>query len=82
MSRKYGSAIIVQLLQLAVVLLVWSCANPVAPTGGPKDVTPPEVVASQPENGLKNFRGNQIQLTFSEYVQVKNVNEQVIISPP
>ena len=82
MSRKYGSAIIVQLLQLAVVLLVWSCANPVAPTGGPKDVTPPEVVASQPENGLKNFRGNQIQLTFSEYVQVKNVKEQVIISPP
>lgn len=67
---------------MAIVLFVWSCANPVAPTGGPKDITPPEVTVSQPENGSLNFRENQIQLTFNEYVQVKNVKEQVIISPP
>lgn len=67
---------------LLIIILLWSCANPVAPTGGPRDVTPPEVVVSQPENRSLNFSQNQIQLTFSEYVQVKSVKEQVIISPP
>ena len=67
---------------LIILLLVWSCANPVAPTGGPKDVTPPEVVANEPENRSLNFNKNQIQLTFNEYVQLKNTKNQVIISPP
>ncbi len=67
---------------LLIVILVWSCANPVAPTGGPKDVTPPEVVETQPENRSPNFDDNQIQLTFNEYVQLKNTKDQVIISPP
>lgn len=67
---------------LLIVILLWSCANPVAPTGGPKDVTPPEVVIHEPENRSLNFNKDQIQLTFNEYVQLKNTKDQVIISPP
>ncbi|MBP6977422.1 MAG: Ig-like domain-containing protein [Bacteroidales bacterium] len=65
-----------------IVILSWSCANPVAPTGGPKDVTPPEVMGTQPENASLNFKDNKIELTFNEYVQLKNTKDQVIISPP
>ncbi len=82
LSWKSGYTILMHLVRLAIVLFVWSCANPVAPTGGPKDITPPEVIISQPENRSVNFSQNQIQLTFNEYVQVKSVKEQVIISPP
>jgi len=63
-------------------LTLRSCANPVAPTGGPKDVTPPEVVVSDPPNGSVLFSGKAIALTFSEFVQLKELNNQMIISPP
>jgi hypothetical protein len=72
----------VHIAGLLVIILAWSCANPVAPTGGPKDEIPPEVVISQPSNQSINFQDDQIHLTFNEFVQLKNTNEQVIISPP
>ncbi len=77
--------IIGRIIHFAVVpsiFLVWSCANPVAPTGGPKDETPPVVLSSEPLNRSVNFTGKEIRLTFDEFVQVKNTNEQVVISPP
>ena len=54
------------------VLLSYSCANPVTPTGGKKDTTPPKVLSSIPENNSVNFTGKKIILNFSEYVQVDN----------
>lgn len=63
-------------------LLLWSCATPVSPTGGPKDVTPPEVVTTTPPNGSVLFSGKEIAITFNEFVQVKELNNQMIISPP
>lgn len=67
---------------LLIIALAWSCANPVAPTGGPRDEIPPEVIMSSPENKSVRFVDNQIHLDFNEYVQLKNTREQVIISPP
>ena len=32
-------------------LLLWACARVVAPVGGEKDVQPPRVVRTVPENG-------------------------------
>ena len=65
--------------------LTWlavSCANPVSPTGGPKDETPPSVVKSDPPNYSTNFDKSSISITFDEFVKLKNPNQQVIISPP
>jgi hypothetical protein len=67
------------------LILAWlavSCANPVAPTGGPKDVTPPKVIKSEPANYSLNFKKPVISITFDEFVKIKNPNQQVIISPP
>jgi len=65
-----------------LLLLLASCANPVAPTGGPKDETPPEITRTSPPAQSTNFTGNEIILYFSEYVSLKDISQQLIISPP
>lgn len=62
--------------------MLLSCANPVTPSGGPKDTEPPKFIKSEPPIYSRNFSGNKIRLTFDEFIQLKNLNEQVIISPP
>jgi hypothetical protein len=62
--------------------LLWQCANPVSPTGGPKDITPPQVVKSDPPNFSNHFDKKKITITFDEFVTLKDANQQIIISPP
>ena len=59
-----------------------SCASQVAPQGGEKDLKPPKVSKSVPENFSTGFNSKKIQITFNEYVQTKDLNTQLIISPP
>lgn len=66
-------------------LVIWlfnSCANPVSPTGGPKDAAPPELLNATPPQSSLNFSTNKVELTFDEYVEIKDLNKQMIISPP
>lgn len=64
-------------------LLVSSCANRGSgPQGGPKDSIPPTLLRETPENGTCNFTEKMIVLQFDEYVQLNNVSENVLISPP
>ncbi|HTA82188.1 MAG TPA: Ig-like domain-containing domain, partial [Bacteroidia bacterium] len=65
-----------------VILLLSSCAIIVKPTGGPKDVTPPKVLNYSPENKSLHFTGKKIRITFDEYIQLKNLDKQLIVSPP
>ena len=58
------------------------CANVVSPTGGPKDVIPPVVLQSVPENQSTNFQDKEIHITFDEYVVLNNPNGNIFISPP
>ena len=68
---------------LKVISIVFlGCAQQVAPTGGPKDVTPPEVLEEIPANLSAQFNGNVIEIKFDEFVQIKSAAEQVVISPP
>jgi hypothetical protein len=64
------------------VLFIHACANPVSPTGGPKDTTPPEVIRSTPSNQSVNFAGDRVVMTFSEFVSLKDMNTQLVVSPP
>ncbi len=66
----------------AILLIGFShCANQTSPGGGPQDKKPPELVNSNPKNNQKNFKGKAIELTFDEYVELKNANEEILISP-
>lgn len=70
------------LIYIALAAITFSCANPLSPTGGPKDITPPIVEEAVPLNFSTEFSGHNIQLDFNEYVQLNSPNEQIIISPP
>lgn len=59
-----------------------SCAKRGSITGGLKDTIPPVLLSSTPKNFNTNFKGNEITLVFDEYIKLKNVNKQLIISPP
>lgn len=67
---------------LLLVLLMYSCAQVVVPTGGEIDKTSPKVVAYSPDSAALNFNTNVIQITFNELIQLKDVSGQLIISPP
>jgi uncharacterized protein (DUF2141 family) len=58
-----------------------SCANPVPPTGGEIDRTPPKVMNFSPPNKMVNFKSPSIQLEFDEYIQNVASIGNIIISP-
>lgn len=59
-----------------------SCAKRGSITGGLKDTLAPVLVSSAPKNLTTDFKGNEITLVFDEYIKLKNLNKQLIISPP
>jgi uncharacterized protein (DUF2141 family) len=65
-----------------ILCLFAACANPIVPTGGPKDTTSPEIIKSRPEANSLNYKEHSITLEFNEYIRVENLNSELIISPP
>ena len=66
-----------------LLLFAAGCANRGSgPQGGPKDTIPPTLLKETPLNGTCDFHEKTIVLQFDEYVQLDNVGENVIISPP
>ena len=71
-----------RLLLILGVMLLFSCAQQVAPTGGPKDETPPMVLKEIPANLSTDFTTNRIEIVFDEFIKLQGTSEQVVISPP
>ncbi|HML85998.1 MAG TPA: Ig-like domain-containing protein, partial [Bacteroidales bacterium] len=67
---------------IAVYLILNACANPVMPTGGPKDTTPPKILKSNPRDRSTNFKSNKIEIEFNEYVKLNTGNNKILVSPP
>lgn len=65
-----------------LVLILASCAKRGSITGGLKDTLAPVLKVSFPKNFSTDFKGNEIKLTFDEYIKLKDLNKQLIISPP
>lgn len=65
----------------AVGLVLYSCANIGSPEGGPVDFTPPAYVKSSPAQGAVNVKGNKVEITFNEIVNIKDQQKKVSISP-
>ena len=65
-----------------VMFFILSCAKISSPTGGPKDLDPPVILKSQPENGTVMFTGKSFTVTFSEYVILDKITEKFMVSPP
>ena len=69
------------LLTFAVGVLLVACASIGSPEGGPRDYTPPQVVKMSPEDGTVNFKGQKVEITFDEIINIKDQQKKVIISP-
>ena len=69
------------LLIFAAGLLLVACASIGSPEGGPRDYTPPQVVKTSPAPGSVNFKGNKVEITFDEIINLKDQQKKVIISP-
>lgn len=57
------------------------CANIIPPSGGPRDTIPPHLVTAVPDDSMLYFNTNKILLTFDEYIDVKDVQKNLIVSP-
>ncbi len=72
----------------AVLLFVYiisitgtGCAQIGAPTGGPRDTLAPILIAAVPKFLATNFTGNKVTLIFDEYINVVDVQKNVLVSP-
>src|SRR5690606_24091384 len=80
-----ATSLLCYLLPAALILFIagtgTGCASIVPPTGGPKDTLPPILVNASPADSTLSFTGNRIVLTFDEFVQVDNPQQNMLISP-
>ncbi len=70
------------ILSITISLVLFKCANRGTAEGGPKDETPPVIIKEEPANFSTNFKANEIQIYFDEYIKFKNLQKQLIVSPP
>ncbi len=78
MSKKLCNFIFI----VVISLVLSNCANRGTPSGGEKDTTPPIITKSVPENYSTNFKAKEILIYFDEYIKIKDLQKQLIISPP
>ena len=66
-----------------VAVLLGSCANPQAPSGGPRDTTPPSVVQTRPVRDTVNVSTDTeaLRIEFSEYVERSTLSPSLSVTP-
>ncbi len=65
-----------------MAMIFTSCAKRGSITGGLKDTIAPVLQSSLPKNYTTNFNVQEIRINFDEYVKLKDINKQLIVSPP
>ncbi|GAA5033916.1 hypothetical protein GCM10011506_26740 [Marivirga lumbricoides] len=64
-----------------LLLCIYACATPGTITGGEKDVVAPVLYESTPKHQSVNFKGKEIRLYFNEWMQLDNLQKELIITP-
>lgn len=71
-----------KILLITIYALIFSaCANISAPSGGPVDKEPPQVVSFSPAQFTKNFKDNSIKIEFNKYMNRTSLPENIFIMP-
>jgi hypothetical protein len=66
---------------ISLIFIFYSCAVIEAPSGGPRDTTPPNVVSYYPENFAINFYEKKLEIEFDKYMNKSSVIQSLSISP-
>lgn len=71
------------LLAGGVLVVLFSCANPSPPGGGPRDETPPTIRRTNPAQDTTNVSTDtrSVYVEFSEYVRRSTVSQALSITP-
>jgi hypothetical protein len=69
------------IIVITMALILFSCAQPGSPEGGPVDKIGPKVMKTVPEVGSVNVRGNKLVITFDEFIRKPSYDKEVLISP-
>lgn len=64
------------------ILILQSCARRGNPTGGPKDENAPIIIQTFPKINTTEFNQKEIKIYFDEFVKLKDLQKQLIVSPP
>jgi hypothetical protein len=65
-----------------VIITLVSCAVQTPISGGEKDIAAPVITGSSPKNYTVGFKGERIIISFNEFITLKDIDKQVLISPP
>lgn len=66
---------------LSLFMLVIACATPIAPTGGPRDQSPPAMLQTSPKSGTTDFNGDQFIVAFDDYLNRESARSAVSVYP-
>ncbi len=75
----YSSIFLCGIIILSIV--GGGCAQIGVPTGGPKDTLAPKLIRASPVYGSRNVTTNKFTLEFNEYIDVKDLQQNLIVSP-
>ena len=78
--------LLLSILVLVLAALFWTsvpsgCANIMPPAGGPRDSLPPVLLKAEPGDSTTNFRGREVVFSFDEYIDLKDLSNNVIWTP-
>ncbi|ACU06628.1 hypothetical protein FIC_00153 [Flavobacteriaceae bacterium 3519-10] len=64
--------------------VLFSCARVGSPVGGDRDTIPPNVIGTNIDTSRVNVPRDirELRIDFDEYITLKEINKQLIISPP
>ena len=81
-NQRMSKSLFQNLFFILLTITIVSCANRGTPSGGEKDTEPPIIIRTEPDNFSTNFKGDEIRIYFNEYIRIKDLQKQLIISPP
>jgi len=81
MRKNILLVVVVFLSAQTLSLLLSSCAQIGAPTGGPRDTLAPLLLKAIPDSHPTKFTGNKITLTFNEYIELQDLQTNLLVSP-
>ncbi|MCS3797874.1 Ig-like domain-containing protein [Niastella sp. OAS944] len=78
---KIVSPLLIIIALLPSTLVQTGCANIAPPMGGPRDSLPPRLLKVNPRDSATKFTGKKIVMEFDEFVQIENIQENLLVSP-
>ncbi len=81
MKKKFLFTVLILFVLIISIFCAPGCANIIPPSGGPRDSLPPALVSATPKDSTVNFKANRITLTFNEFIDLKDVQNNLLFTP-